>query len=90
MDRAKFLMIYGANLSNWASRYGLSPFSVRCTVCKSFQVVGIPFTYGELRGLIAKECACGNPPPYRVVHFNGGDILAAMVRMGLSNETSFK
>ena len=83
-------MVYGANLSTWADRYGLKSFSVRCTVCKSFQIVGIPFIYGELRGLIAKECVCGNPHPYRVVHSDGGDILAAMVRMGLPNETSFK
>jgi hypothetical protein len=77
LEPEKFLMVYGQNAESWANRFGLEPFTHPCYACGAELRTTQPFFCGELRGLIARRCSCGDAwPPYCVVRDpKYGDIL---------------
>jgi hypothetical protein len=79
MDRARFILVLGADPVKWAKRWGIEPGSAPCYFCKAELTTSIPFAVDGLRGLVAPTCACGNKnTPYCVVAAKGGDILEAL------------
>lgn len=61
-------MVSGTTPEEWAARWQLEPFTTACRRCKAPLTTSLPFAIGELRGLVAPQCSCGNPnPPYCVV-----------------------
>lgn len=68
LDRDRFLLVLGQDPEAWAARFGIEPFTHPCDGCGEPLSTTLPFASGELRGLIAPRCACGNDaPPYCVV-----------------------
>lgn len=68
MNRESFLRIHGIDSVAWAARFGIEPFSMQCERCGAEMVTSIPIAQGQLRGLIAPECECGNSDtPYCIV-----------------------
>jgi hypothetical protein len=68
MNRDRFLLVLGANPTAWAARFEIEPFTAACRRCKRALTTSQPFAYGQLRGLLAPPCACGNKnTPYCVV-----------------------
>lgn len=76
-DRDSFLRIHGQDASAWAQRYGLEPLRHPCLRCGVILETTIPFAAGEIRGLIAPYCECGNTlVPYCAVRDpKWGDLL---------------
>ena len=82
-NRAKFLIAHGADPVAWARRYDLLPFSHLCGDCGVELETTLPFVAGDLRGLIAPECACGaKNPPYCVVRTGGDGSLGSLIEAG--------
>jgi hypothetical protein len=68
MNRSRFLRVLGADPTKWAERYDLEPFSYPCGECGKVLATTVPFAYGQLRGLMAPRCECGNVgTPYCLV-----------------------
>jgi hypothetical protein len=66
--RSRVLVIHGQDPEAWAERYGIEPFSYPCSDCGKDLTTTVPFALGELRGLFAPACSCGNEQtPYCVV-----------------------
>jgi hypothetical protein len=74
------LIVHGVTGEAWAKRYGIVPFTRPCIGCGQPMTTSVPFAQGQLRGLVAPRCSCGNPnQPYCVVRdpkhgdlFSGG------------------
>lgn len=81
ITRNQFLLVLGEDASAWAARFGIEPYEHPCDVCGAPMRTTIPCASGELRGLIAPVCECGNVDvPYCVVRdpkrgdlFTGGE-----------------
>lgn len=68
--------VYGVTAEAWSRRYGVDAFSHPCSECGRMTTTTIPFAQGDLRGLQAPRCECGNErTPYGLVRV-GGDLLA--------------
>jgi len=66
--RERFLIAHGVTAESWAARYDIEPFAHPCHDCGKPLTTSIPFAVGELRGLLAPACACGNTnTPYCLV-----------------------
>lgn len=66
-DKVRFL-IYGVTAEAWSARYGVEAFSHPCFECGRILTTSIPFAQGQLRGLQAPPCECGNEKtPYGLV-----------------------
>lgn len=57
---AERLMIHGITAEAWATRYDIEPVTVPCPTCGAPKVTSLPFAQGQLRGLAAPDCACGD------------------------------
>ncbi len=69
MDRERFIRVLGADPEKWAKCYTLTPATVECYSCAAPRTTSIPFFAGQLRGLIAPTCPCGDDRgPYCVTH----------------------
>lgn len=80
MNRAKFMVVHGADPGRWAARYGIEPFTHPCR-CGLPCTTSIPFFRGRLRGLLSPTCPCGNDrTPYCAVSVDG-DVLRALETM---------
>jgi hypothetical protein len=93
VNPSRFLRVLGADPAQWAARYDIEPFSVRCDRCGAEQSTTVPFVYRSLRGLVAPKCQCGNEStPYCVVAAPGaGDLLTGSLardpKVGASKRT---
>jgi len=77
--RKRFWKIYGVNSESWANRYGIQPFEHPCACGRVFKTT-IPIRSGQLVGLMAENCECGNTDaPFCIVRANG-DLLAMTQR----------
>ena len=76
--RESFLIVHGVTTEQWAKRYDIKPFEHPCDECGARLVTSLPFAVGQLRGLMAPACACGNAQtPYCLVRdAKHGDLLA--------------
>ena len=52
--------VYGVTAEEWTARYGVEPFSHPCGECGRTLTTTLPFAQGQLRGLQAPPCECGN------------------------------
>lgn len=79
MNSARLLSVLGADPEKWAAKFGLEPFSAPCSECGSILTTTIPCARGQLRGLRAPTCECGNKrTPYCLVRDSRfGDLLEA-------------
>ena len=70
-------LVFGVSAAEWTRRYGVQPFEYPCYVCGRLLATSIPFAQGELRGLAAPQCACGDKQgPYAAVRDPAlGDLL---------------
>ena len=77
--RECFLIVHGVTAEQWAKRYDIEPFSHECHECGETLTTSVPFVVGELRGLVAPTCDCGNAnAPYCLVRDpKFGDLLKA-------------
>lgn len=77
MRSARRLYVHGVSVEAWTARYGVEPFTHPCSECGAPCTTSIPFVQGELRGLQAPECECGNAlTPYAFVRDPArGDLL---------------
>ena len=58
----------GVTQEQWTRRYGVLPFDGSCPRCGQPCTTSRPFASGEIRGLVAPDCACGHTRmPYAVV-----------------------
>lgn len=60
MDSTRFLTVHGVCPKAWAKRYDLLPFTHPCDACGEPLTTTLPFAQGQLRGLRAPTCSCGN------------------------------
>lgn len=62
---------------SWTRRYGVLPFDGACQRCARPCTTSRPFACGEMRGLAAPDCICGETRmPYAVVRDpKHGDLL---------------
>lgn len=70
MNRKNFMTVHGTTAVEWSRRYGIEPLMSDCHECGATLTTSIPFASlcGELRGLMAPECDCGNSnTPYCLV-----------------------
>lgn len=68
MNRKRFLRVLGADPVQWAQRYELEQYTRPCSQCGARLTTSIPFVSGQMRGLLAPDCVCGNVnTPYCVV-----------------------
>jgi hypothetical protein len=69
------LVVHGASAEAWAKRWNIEiPEPAPCYYCEAPLTCTLPFVKGNLRGLKAAPCVCGNERgPYCVVDANGGD-----------------
>lgn len=68
LNRQKFLIIHGIDVEKWAKKHELEQFECPCSQCGQVLKASLPFVYGQLRGLVAPQCDCGNKnTPYCVV-----------------------
>lgn len=66
--RTSWLVLHNGDPALWARRHGLEPFSHPCRDCGIVLTTTVPFAAGEMRGLVAPRCACGNEgTPYCIV-----------------------
>lgn len=80
MNRRRFLRIHGVSLKAWSQRHDLEPYTRPCSECGAPLTTTVPFATGQMRGLLAPDCSCGNKnTPYCVVRdarygdlFSGG------------------
>lgn len=75
----RFLIVHGMDAEKWAKRYDLEPFSHSCSKCGVMLTTTLPIALGQLRGLMAPRCDCGNQesPVYVVVRDpRFGDLLS--------------
>lgn len=56
-----FLVLHGGDPERWARRHGIEPLTTPCEACGSPKTTTIPIARGELRGLLAPRCGCGDP-----------------------------
>lgn len=62
------LDVYGISVEAWTRRWGVQPFTSPCYECGRPLTTTIPFVVGDLRGLRAPACVCGQDrAPYVVV-----------------------
>lgn len=52
--------VLGVSAERWTRRWGVLPFTHPCIDCGRPRTTSIPFVQGNLRGLRAPTCACGN------------------------------
>lgn len=79
-NRSKFFVVHGISTERWCERHDLEPYTRPCGDCGAMLTTSIPFASGQLRGLLAPACSCGNVrTPYCVVRdskygdlFSGG------------------
>ncbi len=78
MNRKRFLRVLGTSTEEWAKRYDIDPIEHPCGDCGKVLRTSLPFAYGELRGLMAPKCECGNEgTPYCLVRDpKYGDLLS--------------
>lgn len=68
VDRVRVLIPVGTTAEAWAARHDLEQYTRPCSRCGAMLTTSIPFASGQLRGLMAPVCACGNErTPYCVV-----------------------
>lgn len=68
----QFLSMFGADPARWAKRFSLDPFTAPCGECGAPLETTVPIACGDLRGLRAPACKCGNVhTPYCVVAAHG-------------------
>lgn len=60
MSRNSFLKFLGSDYIVWANKYKIEPVKHPCSDCGKESITNIPIAKGELRGLIAEDCSCGN------------------------------
>jgi len=86
MHRERFLFVHGVGAAQWAARYEIEPSTHPCYDCGEPLTTSIPFAIGQLRGLVAPACACGNKStPYCVVRDpRYGDLLTGTEARGSS------
>lgn len=76
-DPTRFLIVHGVPTETWAKRWGLTPFEQPCFCCGRVLRTTEPIAQGEVRGLRAPFCECGDLfPPYCVVRADGGDFFS--------------
>lgn len=62
------LVIHGISAEAWARRYDIEPCSAPCQDCGVMRTTTVPFACGQLRGLMAPKCECGQEGvPYCLV-----------------------
>jgi len=78
-NRSRFLFPIGTDPQRWAERYDLTPFTGPCSDCGAMLTTTLPFVNGDLAGLAAPGCECGNEnTPYCMIAKPGApDILSA-------------
>lgn len=52
--------VHGISAEAWSKRYGVEAFSYPCSECGRMCTTTLPFAQGQLRGLQAPPCPCGN------------------------------
>lgn len=52
--------VHGVSAKAWSRRFGIEVFSHPCSECGRMCTTSLPFAQGQLRGLQAPPCACGN------------------------------
>lgn len=85
LNRKRFFVVHGVDAATWAKRYDLEQYTCPCSECERPLTTSIPFASGQLRGLVAPKCECGNEStPYCVVTADPrlGDTLEVMARQG--------
>ena len=62
------LFVHGVTPEAWSARYGVEVFTYPCSACGAPCTTTLPFVQGQLRGLQAPPCSCGNEKtPFGVV-----------------------
>ncbi len=59
MNSKPRFLVYGVTAEEWTRRYGIEPFSHPCYGCGRMLTTTIPFRQGQLVGLTAPNCECG-------------------------------
>lgn len=74
------LFVYGVTAEEWAIRHSIEVFSYPCSECDRMLTISMPFAQGQLRGLQAPPCECGNErTPYGLVRASKfGDLLTGI------------
>jgi hypothetical protein len=72
------LFIYGLDPEKWARKHCIEAFSHPCSECGRVLTTSIPFVQGQMRGLQAPPCECGNKQtPYGMVRDSkNGDLFS--------------
>ena len=80
MNRESFLEIHNVDPQDWAKRYSLVPIEIPCRVCGEAMKTSQPIAIGDLRGLKAAVCVCGNEDtPYCfVMNPAKGDLISSL------------
>lgn len=76
----RLYIVHGVSAEAWSRRWGVEIFTHPCSECDYPCRTTIPFVQGQLRGLQAPPCPCGNDKtPFGVVRdpkygdlFSGG------------------
>jgi len=76
-------VVHGVTAEAWTARYGVVPYSHPCGRCGRVLRTTIPFVRGQMRGLKAPTCECGNErTPYVVVRDpKYGDLFGGDMRL---------
>lgn len=62
------LFVHGVSAKAWAKFHRIEIFSYPCSDCGRVLTISRPFVQGQLRGLAAPPCECGNlKTPYGMV-----------------------
>lgn len=70
--RTSWLVLHNGDQERWSRRHGIERFSYPCSDCGMVLTTTIPFASGEMRGLVAPKCVCGNEgTPYCIVGIPG-------------------
>ncbi len=75
---AERFFIHGVTAEAWAARFDIEPFTADCASCGREKTTTLPFAQGQLRGLQAPSCPCGDDSraPYCIVRDpKHGDLL---------------
>jgi hypothetical protein len=59
MNTCVRLLVHGVSAETWTKRYGIEPLTYPCHGCGRPLTTTIPFRQGQLVGLTAPKCECG-------------------------------
>ena len=60
LSPSRTLVVHGVSEAAWCARWGIVPFEHPCGQCGAPRRTSVPAAEGNLRGLLAPPCSCGN------------------------------